>query len=108
MGDPVDKKIVVSMVTIISLILGGETNPQDIQGDVLQPLGEALFELPENGGVYIPSTPNTVQWGSLPNRNTEPLLTVASGAVVTFDTVSHEGILEDQGRNPLMYFAQIQ
>jgi acetamidase/formamidase len=106
MGDPVDKKIVVSMVTIISLILGGETSPQDLQGDALQPLGEALFELPEDGGVYIPSTPNTVQWGSLPNRNTEPLLTVASGAVVTFDTVSHEGILEDQGRNPLMYFAQ--
>ncbi|MED5535632.1 MAG: acetamidase/formamidase family protein, partial [Pseudomonadota bacterium] len=101
-----DKKIVVSMVTIISLILGGETSPQDLQGDALQPLGEALFELPEDGGVYIPSTPNTVQWGSLPNRNTEPLLTVASGTVVTFDTVSHEGILEDQGRNPLMYFAQ--
>lgn len=101
-----DKKIVISMVTIIGLILGAETSPQDLQGDVLQPLGEALFELPENGGIYIPSTPDTIHWGSLPNRSTEPLLTVASGAVVTFDTVSHEGILEDQGRNPLMYFAR--
>jgi len=94
------------MVMIISLILGEKTSPQDLQGNTLQSLGEALFELPEGGGIYIPSTPDTVQWGSLPNRNTEPLLTVASGAVVTFDTVSHEGILEDQGRNPLMYFAQ--
>ena len=25
-------------------------------------------------------------------------------AVVVFDTVSHEGILEDQGRNPTKYF----
>ena len=101
-----DKKVAASMVMIISLILGGKTSPQDLQGNALQPLGEALFELPEGGGIYIPSTPDTIQWGSLPNRNTEPLLTVASGTVVTFDTVSHEGILEDQGRNPLMYFAQ--
>ena len=103
-----DKKIVASMVMIISLVLGEKASSQDLQGNPLQPLGDALFELPEDGGIYIPSTPNTIQWGSLPNRNTQPLLTVASGTVVTFDTVSHEGILEDQGRNPLMYFAQIQ
>jgi acetamidase/formamidase len=30
--------------------------------------------------------------------------TVRSGASVTFDTVSHEGILEDQGRDPVRYF----
>ena len=30
--------------------------------------------------------------------------TLTSGAVVTFDTVSHEGILEDQGRDPVRYF----
>nr|WP_293620070.1 acetamidase/formamidase family protein [Salinisphaera sp.] len=28
-----------------------------------------------------------------------------SGSTVTFDTVSHEGILEDQGRDPVAYFA---
>ena len=28
-----------------------------------------------------------------------------SGSIVIFDTVSHEGILEDQGRNPVDYFA---
>ncbi|MGI8412136.1 MAG: acetamidase/formamidase family protein [Solirubrobacteraceae bacterium] len=53
---------------------------------------------------YITSTPQTVRWGSLPNRDAKPVRTVRSGANVTFDTVSHEGILEDQGRDPVRYF----
>jgi acetamidase/formamidase len=53
---------------------------------------------------YVPSTPETVTWGYLPNRDSRPVLTVPSGSVVVFDTVSHEGILEDQGRNPVKYF----
>lgn len=32
------------------------------------------------------------------------MLTVPSGSVVTFDTVSHEGLLEDQGRNAEKFF----
>jgi len=56
-------------------------------------------------GSYITSTPETIRWGSLPNRDAKALRTVRSGATVTFDTVSHEGILEDQGRDPVRYFA---
>jgi acetamidase/formamidase len=56
-------------------------------------------------GSYIASTPDTVRWGYLPNRDSAPIATVQSGSVVTVDTVSHEGILEDQGRNPVSYFA---
>ncbi len=41
---------------------------------------------------------------SLPNATDAPILTVPSGATVVFDTLSHEGILEDQGRNPVQYF----
>ncbi|GLW10638.1 acetamidase [Microtetraspora sp. NBRC 13810] len=55
-------------------------------------------------GVYVTSTPGTVRWGHLPNRTAKPVSTVASGGVVTIDTVSHEGILEDQGRDPVGYF----
>jgi acetamidase/formamidase len=66
---------------------------------VLQP-GEG----PGRVGTYIPSTPETVNWGRLPNATTPPVATVPSGAVVTFDTVSHEGILEDQGRDPVAFF----
>ena len=91
-------------VAIAGLILGAEAGAQgNPQSGVLQALGAAPAELPE-GGVYIPSTLDTVQWGSLPNRDTAALLTVSSGTVVTFDTVSHEGILEDQGRDPVAYF----
>ncbi len=53
---------------------------------------------------YVPSTPDTVRWGHLPNRDAKPIRSVRSGALVTFDTVSHEGILEDQGRDPVEYF----
>src|SRR5579864_8193386 len=53
---------------------------------------------------YVPATPDTVRWGHLPNNEAKPILSVPSGALVTFDTVSHEGILEDQGRDPVKYF----
>ena len=57
-------------------------------------------------GSYITSTPATVRWGVLPNRTAKAVRTVRSWSVVTFDTVSHEGILEDQGRDPVAYFAR--
>ena len=55
-------------------------------------------------GRYLASTPDTIMWGFLPNRRSKAVLTVRSGAVVTVDTVSHEGVLEDQGRDPVAYF----
>ena len=58
-----------------------------------------------DGVIYVPSTPDTVLWGSLPNRDVRAVITVPSGAVVSIDTVSHEGILEDQGRDPVRYLA---
>ncbi len=54
---------------------------------------------------YVPSTLETIKWGYLPNANDKPVLSVPSGATVVFDTVSHEGILEDQGRDPVKFFA---
>ncbi|HEU5160112.1 MAG TPA: acetamidase/formamidase family protein [Streptosporangiaceae bacterium] len=57
-------------------------------------------------GVYVPSSPDTVRWGVLPNRTAEPIASVASGGVLTVDTVSHEGILEDQGRDPVRFFGE--
>ena len=55
-------------------------------------------------GHYITSKPGTIRWGHLPNRDAPSIRTVRSGSLVTFDTVSHEGILEDQGRDPVEYF----
>lgn len=58
------------------------------------------------GHLHLPATPATVTWGRLPVRGFEPVLTVRSGDVLTVDTVSHEGLLEDQGRDPVAFFAR--
>lgn len=58
------------------------------------------------GDYYVPSTLDNVFWGVLPSRNDKPILHVSSGSTVTFDTVSHEGILEDQGKDPVKYYGQ--
>ena len=55
---------------------------------------------------YLPVSTRTVLWGRLPCERDAPVLTIDPGDEVTIDTVSHEGILEDQGRNPLAFFAQ--
>jgi len=55
-------------------------------------------------GLYLPSRPDQVLWGSLPDRDSEAVARVASGAVVTVDTVSHEGVLPDQGQDPVQFF----
>lgn len=56
------------------------------------------------GNYYVPSTLDTITWGYLPNKDAKPVLSVASGSTVTFDTVSHEGLLEDQGRDAEKFF----
>ncbi len=104
------KKNMAHVLVTITLLIGANAGIVDLAGaekfssEVLQPLSVNPIE--EEDGFYVPSTPKTVLWGSLPNRDTAPLLTVASGAIVTFDSVSHEGILEDQGRDPVRYFAK--
>ena len=45
----------------------------------------------------IESTPNNVIWGELFVPDSQPILRVKSGDIVTIETVSHEGILPDQG-----------
>ncbi|MFZ9238325.1 MAG: acetamidase/formamidase family protein [Burkholderiaceae bacterium] len=75
----------------------------------LQPLAERPGKLSVPGVRgkvwYVPSTLNTIKWGYLPNQLDAPVLQVPSGAMVVFDTVSHEGLLEDQGRDALKYFS---
>ena len=58
-----------------------------------------------DGDYYLPVTPQTVRWGWWPNGETPAVLSVHDRAVVTVDTLSHEGILEDQGRDPDAFFA---
>lgn len=55
---------------------------------------------------YLPSKVANVSWGLLPTAETPPVLTMRSGETVVIDTVSHEGLLEDQGRDPVRFFDQ--
>jgi acetamidase/formamidase len=77
---------------------------------VLQPVssrpGPAPKDLNTGAEFYVPANIETVRWGVLPNADALPILSVPSGSVVTFDTVSHEGMLEDQGRDPIRFFGQ--
>jgi len=57
-------------------------------------------------GRYVRSVPASVHWGTLPGPDSVAAATVESGAVVTIDTVSHEGILAEQGRDPDAYFGR--
>ncbi len=72
---------------------------------ILQPLGDKPAKM-KNGGYYVPTTTGTARWGSLPNADSKPVLTVPSGSTVTIDTVSHEGVLEDQGKDPVKFFGR--
>jgi acetamidase/formamidase len=56
--------------------------------------------------VYLPANSDTVLWGRLPCATDAPVLSIEPGAVVTIDTLSHEGVLEDQGRDPVAFFAR--
>ncbi|QWT22784.1 acetamidase/formamidase family protein [Subtercola sp. PAMC28395] len=63
---------------------------------------------PGNGAIrsqhYLPATGRNVLWGRLPCAADEAVLDIESGDEVTIDTLSHEGILEDQGRDPRRFF----
>ncbi|WP_232050131.1 acetamidase/formamidase family protein [Actinoplanes sp. OR16] len=70
-------------------------------GEILQP-GRG----PIDGRHYVRSHPDEVRWGYVPSTTSEPILRMRSGETVTVDTVSHEGILEDQGRDPVAWFGK--
>lgn len=50
-----------------------------------------------NADHFVESTPENVIWGELFTADNEPILRIQSGDVITIETVSHEGILPDQG-----------
>lgn len=86
--------------------------------DATAPVSTSSPAVPFSGGVpvlqpgqgdipgdhYLPSEADRVLWGYVPNIHSTEVLRMKSGATVTIDAVSHEGILEDQGRDPVEYF----
>jgi acetamidase/formamidase len=77
------------------------SRPTELDGfAVLQPGAGEL------SGTYLAATPDNVFWGRLPCENDEARVTVSPGEIVTVDSLSHEGVLEDQGRDPEAFFAR--
>ncbi|WP_256930771.1 acetamidase/formamidase family protein [Pseudomonas sp. ABC1] len=96
-----------SLLAVSLLPLALAVHAESQQFEILERLSPSVTKLEQGkyaGNFYVPSSLENVTWGYLPNRTAKPVLTVASGSVVTVDTISHEGVLEDQGRDPLAYF----
>ncbi len=111
MTAPVSRWLLIVMVACGLLLCAAPLlHAQNSALPVLQPLadkpGPAPAVLGTGASFYVPATPATVRWGALPDAQAKPILTVPSASVITFDTVSHEGILEDQGRDPVKFFGR--
>jgi acetamidase/formamidase len=81
---------------------GGSATPPNAQAGAGPILQSGTGNRP--GDHYLTSEPDRVLWGYVPTLESQAVLRMKSGQTVTIDTVSHEGILEDQGRNPVEYF----
>jgi acetamidase/formamidase len=54
---------------------------------------------------YLAASLDHLLWGRLPCATDRAVLEIDPGTEVTIDTISHEGVLEDQGRDPAAFFA---
>ncbi|MCZ2262259.1 MULTISPECIES: acetamidase/formamidase family protein [unclassified Isoptericola] len=70
-------------------------------GGILQP-GQGRIR----GEHYLRSDVDDVLWGYVPSVHATAVTRVRSGRTITIDSVSHEGILEDQGRDPVAWFGE--
>ncbi len=59
-----------------------------------------------HGSTYVTAGPSTLRWGRLPTADDAPVAAIGDGRTVTFDTVSHEGLLGDQGADPVAFFGR--
>jgi acetamidase/formamidase len=81
--------------------LRGSSAAKGDQMTVLQPHAGRI-----PSAVYLPATLGNVLWGRLPCETDAAVLEIDDGDTVTIDTISHEGVLEDQGRDPRAFFAR--
>ena len=101
-------KIFLSFVCFMCLI---GCSYENNQLKILQPKSDRpdFFEFNEfqirQKVLYVPATTGTVKWGYLPNETDTPVASMEAGSYLVVDALSHEGILEDQGRDPLTYFS---
>ncbi|WP_330179789.1 acetamidase/formamidase family protein [Nocardia sp. NBC_01503] len=78
---------------------------------IVQGFAPAFAVLQQGEGIggearYIASEPDKVLWGRIPHAGDTPIASIDPGQSVLIDTISHEGILEDQGSDPVAYFGR--
>ncbi len=79
--------------------------PAEHGSKILQRIRMSPGKLPD-GHYYVPCVLPTIRWGFLPNKDSKAILKVPSGSLITFDTLSSEGMVEDQGRDPVKFFGK--
>lgn len=94
-----------AMATEQNQEIASATKSQTSSAKILRRMHDHPCKLPD-GSFYAPATLQTMQWGFLPNKNSKPILTVPSSSLVTFDNLSSEGMVEDQGRDPVKFFGK--
>lgn len=57
-------------------------------------------------GQYVSADVDHVCWGRIRAAGPAPVATVVPGETFTLDTLSHEGVLDDQGRDPVAFFGE--
>lgn len=84
--------IALSLVTMLTLWAVNGSLKSFASTEIAQSTGQST------GQTYaVKSTPDHVIWGELFKPDSKPILTVQSGDQVVLETISHEGILADQG-----------
>ncbi len=81
------------------------SKPRQGVNAILQRMHDSPKKLAD-GQFYVPATLTTMQWGLLPNKTSKAILTVPSKSELTFDNLSSEGMVEDQGRDPVKFFGK--
>lgn len=57
-------------------------------------------------GTYVPADTDHLSWGWVAGAGALPAAKVTAGEIFTVDTLSHEGVLPDQGRDPVDFFGR--
>ena len=76
----------LALICMAALIYAAPVS-QAAEFKILQALGDKPMQVKKSvlpwGGYYVPTTVDTVTWGTLPNIDSKPVLSVPSGSVVT-------------------------
>jgi acetamidase/formamidase len=94
----------VGEVAVPPIVLPASSHCRVSEAGLKRAADAGLAESLGGGRHRLRCGPETVHWGYLSGA-AEPVLRIAPGDTVTIDTVSHEGILADQG-DPESFFAR--